>query len=124
MHRISCQTLSCTVQVRVFIGGIETKKHLELLRNSGQPNIVVGTPGRLLQLVKDKALKLDKLKRFILDECDQLLEQLDMRRDIQKIFRMTPHEKQVMMFSATLSKQIRPVCRKFTQDSVCHHVDN
>lgn len=40
----------------------------------------------------------------------------DMRRDVQEIFRMTPHEKQVMMFSATLSKEIRPVCKKFMQD--------
>lgn len=39
-----------------------------------------------------------------------------MRGDVQEIFRMTPHEKQVMMFSATLSKDIRPVCRKFMQD--------
>lgn len=40
----------------------------------------------------------------------------DMRRDVQDIFRQTPHEKQVMMFSATLSKEIRPVCKKFMQD--------
>lgn len=39
-----------------------------------------------------------------------------MRRDIQEIFKATPHDKQVMMFSATLSKEIRPVCRKFCQD--------
>lgn len=36
-----------------------------------------------------------------------------MRRDVQEVFRSTPHHKQVMMFSATLSKEIRPVCRKF-----------
>lgn len=36
-----------------------------------------------------------------------------MRRDVQEIFKSTPHHKQVMMFSATLSKEIRPVCRKF-----------
>lgn len=47
---------------------------------------------------------------------ESLLSSLDMRRDVQEIFRMTPHEKQVMMFSATLSKEIRPVCRKFMQD--------
>ena len=52
----------------------------------------------------------------VLDECDTMLEQLDMRRDVQEIFRATPHEKQVMMFSATLSKDIRPVCKKFMQD--------
>lgn len=39
-----------------------------------------------------------------------------MRRDVQEIFKSTPHEKQVMMFSATLSKDIRPVCKKFMQD--------
>jgi superfamily II DNA/RNA helicase len=36
-----------------------------------------------------------------------------MRRDVQKIFKLTPHNKQVMMFSATLSEEIRPICRKF-----------
>lgn len=41
---------------------------------------------------------------------------IDMRRDVQEVFRMTPHEKQVMMFSATLPKDIRPVCKKFMQD--------
>ena len=41
---------------------------------------------------------------------------LDMRRDVQEIFRATPHEKQVMMFSATISTDIRPVCKKFMQD--------
>lgn len=52
-----------------------------------------------------------------------------MRCDVQEIFRLTPHEKQVMMFSATLSKEIRPVCRKFMQDvsfidilQIIHHL--
>ena len=39
-----------------------------------------------------------------------------MRRDIQEIFKMTPHEKQVLMFSATLNAKIRPLCKKFMQD--------
>jgi hypothetical protein len=45
----------------------------------------------------------------------------DMRRDVQEIFRNTPHGKQVMMFSATLSKEIRPVCKKFMQDVIHLH---
>lgn len=48
----------------------------------------------------------------------QHLFSLDMRRDVQEIFRNTPHAKQVMMFSATLSKEIRPVCKKFMQDVI------
>lgn len=45
----------------------------------------------------------------------------DMRRDVQEIFRNTPHGKQVMMFSATLSKEIRPVCKKFMQDVIINN---
>jgi hypothetical protein len=45
-----------------------------------------------------------------------MLAELSMRKDVQSIFRATPHEKQVMMFSATLDKEVRPVCRKFCQD--------
>jgi ATP-dependent RNA helicase UAP56/SUB2 len=41
-----------------------------------------------------------------------------MRTDVQSIFRATPHEKQVMMFSATLSKEIRAVCKRFMQDVI------
>jgi ATP-dependent RNA helicase UAP56/SUB2 len=116
------------------------------------PHIVVGTPGRILALARDKDLPLKNVRHFILDECDKMLESLgklpfpgiflclvvhldhlhciivvsslinlytyspDMRRDVQEIFKMTPHDKQVMMFSATLSKEIRPVCKKFMQD--------
>jgi superfamily II DNA/RNA helicase len=46
-----------------------------------------------------------------------------MRKDVQDIFRATPHSKQVMMFSATLSKEIRPVCKKFMQN-VSHFLSN
>jgi len=111
------------VKVKVFFGGINIKQHKNLLA-SDVPHVVVGTPGRVLQLVKEKQLDLSKLKRFILDECDQMLESLDMRRDVQQIFRATPHEKQVMMFSATLSKEMRPVCKKFTNNPLEIYVDD
>ena len=44
-----------------------------------------------------------------------------MRRDIQDVFRATPHHKQVMMFSATLSQEIRPICKKFMQNVLPHY---
>jgi ATP-dependent RNA helicase UAP56/SUB2 len=111
------------VMVKVFFGGISIRKHKQLLADA-TPHVVVGTPGRILQLIREKDLKVGSLKRFVLDECDQMLESLGMRRDVQQIFRATPHEKQVMMFSATLSKEIRPVCRKFTQHPVEIYVDD
>ncbi|KAK8379474.1 hypothetical protein O3P69_019404 [Scylla paramamosain] len=111
------------VKVGVFFGGMNIQKDEDTLKNNC-PHIVVGTPGRVLALVRNKKLSLRHLKHFVLDECDKMLEQLDMRRDVQEIFRNTPHEKQVMMFSATLSKDIRPVCKKFMQDPMEVYVDD
>jgi len=111
-----------SLRTAVFFGGVSIKKDEETLKKN--PHIVVGTPGRILALTRDRTLNLKNIKHFILDECDKMLEQLDMRRDVQDIFRMTPHEKQVMMFSATLSKEVRPVCKKFMQDPMEVYVDD
>jgi len=111
------------IKVGVFFGGMAIAKDEQVLKNNC-PHIVVGTPGRILALVKSKKLSLKNLKHFVLDECDKMLEQLDMRRDVQEIFRATPHEKQVMMYSATLSKDIRPVCKKFMQDPMEVYIDD
>ncbi|CAL5413733.1 unnamed protein product [Camellia sinensis] len=107
------------IKVAVFYGGVNIKVHKDLLKNEC-PHIVVGTPGRILALARDKELGLKNVRHFVLDECDKMLESLDMRRDVQEIFKMTPHDKQGMMFSATLSKEIRPVCKKFMQDGNQH----
>jgi ATP-dependent RNA helicase UAP56/SUB2 len=69
-------------------------------------------------------MDLSHIKHFVLDECDRMLAEVDMRRDVQTIFKATPHEKQVMMYSATLDKEIRPVCRKFCQDPMEIFVDD
>merc|ERR1719410_2851226 len=112
-----------TIKVGVFFGGMPIENDRKTLREK-PPHVVVGTPGRILALIRGRELSLKNVKHFILDECDKMLEQLDMRRDVQEIFRSTPHEKQVMMFSATLSKEIRPVCKKFMQDPMEVYVDD
>ncbi|KIL70560.1 hypothetical protein M378DRAFT_194873 [Amanita muscaria Koide BX008] len=102
------------VRVSTFYGGTPVTKDADILRDKNRcPHIVVATPGRLNALARDKVLDAKNVKHFVLDECDKMLEQLDMRRDVQEIFRATPHHKQVMMFSATLSKDIRVTCKKF-----------
>ncbi|KAK3087902.1 hypothetical protein FSP39_012294 [Pinctada imbricata] len=111
------------VKIAVFFGGMSIKKDEEVLKKNC-PHIIVGTPGRILALIHQKSLSLKHVKHFILDECDKMLSALDMRRDVQEIFRNTPHEKQVMMFSATLSKEIRNVCKRFMQDPMEVYVDD
>ncbi|CCH59704.1 hypothetical protein TBLA_0B08880 [Henningerozyma blattae CBS 6284] len=113
------------VKTAVFYGGTPINKDAELLKNKDTaPHIVVATPGRLKALVKDKLIDLSHVKNFIIDECDKVLEELDMRRDVQDIFRATPRDKQVMMFSATLSQEIRPICRRFLQNPLEIFVDD
>lgn len=63
------------IKMSVFFGGISVKKDEEVLKNNC-PHIVVGTPGRILALVRDKTLNTKHIKHFILDECDKMLEQL------------------------------------------------
>ncbi|XP_050337563.1 ATP-dependent RNA helicase WM6-like [Bactrocera neohumeralis] len=111
------------VKVGVYFGGLAIQNDEKSLKDK-MPHIIVGTPGRILALIRNKKLNLKNLKHFVLDECDQMLEHIDMRRDVQEIFRSTPHAKQVMMFSATLSKDIRPVCKKFMQDPMEVYVDD
>lgn len=111
------------VRSRVFYGGVNVKQSIETITND-RPHVIVGTPGRVLDLVNRKALDLSHVKHFVLDECDRLLAEMDMRRDVQNIFMATPHEKQVMMYSATLDKEVRPVCRKFCQDAFEIFVDD
>jgi len=99
----------------VVYGGTPISKDKEMLRDTC-PHILIGTPGRVLGLTREKDLKLDKLTQFILDECDRCLDKTDMRKDIQSVFMETPKKKQVMMFSATMSADTRALCKKFMQD--------
>merc|ERR1712070_1186342 len=103
------------VKCNVVYGGTPIAKDKEMLKDNC-PHILIGTPGRVLALCRDKDLKLEKLTQFVLDECDKCLDKLDMRKDIQQIFIATPKKKQVMMFSATMTADTRALCKKFMQD--------
>merc|ERR1712085_69265 len=103
------------VKCGVVYGGVPISKDKEMLKESC-PHILIGTPGRVLGLLREKDLKLDKLTQFVLDECDKCVDKLDMRKDIQQIFVETPKKKQVMMFSATMTAETRDLCKKFMQD--------
>jgi len=110
-------------KVSVFFGGMPITKDQETLKNN-TPHIVVGTPGRILALGKTGQLNLKGVKFFVLDECDKMIGDTDMRHDVQEIFKMTPQEKQVMMFSATLPKELRVVAKKFMQEPMEVYVDD
>lgn len=97
---------------------------MDLLQSDEAPHIVVGTPGRLLDLAEpfkgrgEPALDLSHIKHFIVDECDQVLSSKgrSMREKVQALFVKTEKEKQVMMFSATLTEETAKTCELFMQD--------
>jgi ATP-dependent RNA helicase UAP56/SUB2 len=64
-----------TIKTAVFYGGIPVAAHKDLLRDE-QPHIIIGTPGRILQLAEEKNLVLKNVKHFVLDECDKMLDSL------------------------------------------------
>ncbi|KAG0090785.1 Suppressor of the cold-sensitive snRNP biogenesis mutant brr1-1 [Podila epicladia] len=120
---ILCHTRELAFQIKNEFARF--KRDQDILRNKDLcPHILVGTPGRVLALIREKTLKLGNVKHFVLDECDKMLDQIDMRRDVQEIFKSTPHHKQVMMFSATLSKEVRQVCKRFMQNPLEIYVDD
>jgi len=109
--------------VNVMYGGEPVKEHIKILEKK-PPTILVGTPGRVLALARAGHLDMKNLKHFVLDECDKMLEALDMRQDVQSIFKLTPHSKQVQMFSATMSGGMRGICKKFMKTPFEITIDN
>lgn len=108
----------------VFYGGVHIKENEKVLKGPKPPHIIIGTPGRILALVQKKTLTLDNLQMFILDECDKMLDETDMRAQVQKIFMSGKSQRQVMMFSATLSDQTKQVCKMFMKDPFEMYIDN
>lgn len=63
------------VKTAVFYGGVSIKQNRETLEKD-TPHIIVGTPGRVLALIREKSLDLKKIKHFVMDECDKMVESL------------------------------------------------
>ncbi|XP_055356681.1 uncharacterized protein LOC129601808 [Paramacrobiotus metropolitanus] len=100
------------IRIGLFCDGTPLLADIQNLR-AGPVHIVLGTPGRLTALVRERVLNLSHIKHFIVDECDKVLRQLDMQSDVHEIFLATPFEKQVMMFSATFPTAVLQDCRTY-----------
>ena len=112
------------IRTEAFFGGVPISGHEKILKSLTPPHIVVGTPGRVLALADRKVMALDNLKMFVLDECDKMLDETDMRAQVQKIFMASKVQRQVMMFSATLSGQTKETCKKFMKDPFELYIDS
>lgn len=98
------------INVVAVFGGDPIDKQIKLLRD--KPQIVVGTPGRTLDLLKRKKLKLHEIKFFVLDEVDEMLN-MGFIDDVEEIISQMPSQKQTLLFSATMPERIKRIANKY-----------
>ncbi|MGI5147348.1 DEAD/DEAH box helicase [Plantactinospora sp. CA-294935] len=106
------------VRVLPIYGGVAYEPQVEALRKGVE--ILVGTPGRLLDLAKQKQIRLDRVHALVLDEADRMLD-LGFLDDVEKILAMLPEDRQTMLFSATMPEPIVALSRRFLRHPVNIH---
>ncbi|MCF6777458.1 DEAD/DEAH box helicase [Thiotrichales bacterium 19X7-9] len=103
------------IRSTVVFGGVKINPQMMKLRRG--VNILVATPGRLLDLYQQNAIKFDQLRYFVLDEADRMLD-MGFIHDIKKIIKLLPNKRQNLMFSATFSNDIIKLARSIVQNPV------
>ncbi|MFT5644773.1 MAG: ATP-dependent RNA helicase RhlE [Janthinobacterium sp.] len=103
------------VKVAVLFGGVSINPQMMGLR--GGADIVVATPGRLLDLIEHNALKLDALSTLVLDEADRLLD-LGFADEVQRILALLPAQRQTLFFSATYTPSVQALAQRMLRDPV------
>lgn len=96
-------------------GGQPIDRQIKSLKNGVQ--VVIGTPGRVIDHINRKTLKLDNVKMIMLDEADEMLD-MGFREDIEMILSKTPEERQTTFFSATMPKGILELTKQYQKDPV------
>jgi len=103
------------VQVVAVYGGTSISTQIRDLRRGVQ--IVVATPGRLIDLIERKAIQLDKIEYVVLDEADEMLN-MGFQEDIEFILQNTPNRNSTWLFSATMPPEIRRVSKRYMKEPV------
>jgi superfamily II DNA/RNA helicase len=106
------------VRVLAIYGGVAYEPQTEALNRGVE--IIVGTPGRLLDLAKGKQLTLAGVRTLVLDEADRMLD-LGFLEDVEKLISMTPSDRQTMLFSATMPDPIVALARRFMRSPITIH---
>lgn len=103
------------VRTAAVYGGASMENQIRDLKRGA--NIVVGTPGRVMDHIRRRTLKLDRLKTIVLDEADEMLN-MGFREDIESILTNVPQERQTVLFSATMPPEILAITEKYQNDPV------
>jgi len=100
------------ISIVKYIGGTDKVKQIEKLKNSGQPQIVIGTPGRIFDLMSENALWVQTAHTMIIDEADMTMD-LGFLETVDEIASRMPKDLQMMVFSATIPQQLQVFLNKY-----------
>jgi ATP-dependent RNA helicase DeaD len=98
------------IKITSVYGGANIETQIQNLKRGVE--IVVGTPGRTLDLIKRRVLKIDNIRWLVLDEADEMLN-MGFRDELDAILETTPNEKQTLLFSATMPKDVRRIAQNY-----------
>ena len=101
------------VKVVAVYGGANISEQIREIKKGA--NIIVGTPGRTIDLINRKALKFDEVSRVVLDEADEMLN-MGFKEDINEILSSTPDDKNTWLFSATMPKEVERIANNYMVD--------
>ncbi len=99
----------------ICIGGVSINGQISRLKR--KPQFVIGTPGRLLDLNKQRKINFNQFSVVVLDEVDRMLD-MGFVRDIEKMISQLPHNRQSLFFSATLGREVEEIMKRFTKNPV------
>lgn len=102
-----------SLKVCTVYGGSSIEQQIKQLKKGAQ--IVVGTPGRTVDLIRRRALKLGKVKWLVLDEADEMLN-MGFKDELDKVLEATPKSKQTLLFSATFPREVEAIAKNYMTD--------
>ncbi|MGD8780579.1 MAG: DEAD/DEAH box helicase [Ignavibacteria bacterium] len=103
------------IKIAAVFGGSSIERQIKMIKKGAQ--IISATPGRLLDLIKRNAVNLSRINTVVLDEADEMLN-MGFRDDLEAILENTPAEKNTLLFSATMPKEVLAISRNYMHDPV------
>ncbi|MDE1548064.1 DEAD/DEAH box helicase [Jeotgalibaca caeni] len=104
------------IRISNYVGGTDKKRQLSKLGNN-QPHVVIGTPGRILDLITENALKVYTAKAFVVDEADMTLD-MGFLFEVDQIAGRLPKHLQMLVFSATIPTKLQPFLKKYMDNPI------
>ncbi|MGG5316323.1 DEAD/DEAH box helicase [Enterococcus sp. AZ072] len=108
------------IRVTNFVGGTDKQRQLDKLKGH-QPHVVIGTPGRILDMMNEQALKIHTAKYFVVDEADMTLD-MGFLNEVDQIAGRLPKQVQMLVFSATIPEKLRPFLLKYMENPVIEEI--